>query len=148
MTDALLTIEDVYVGMQRSFSREVTEADLQATMQLTGDLGGYHTDEDFARAAGFRSVIVPGLFTAGMATQIGGSVDFLAREIRFGYRKPVYVGDTLRCTMTVTAVDADRNRIEMTGEVVNQDGESVLSIDCYGYLPRPEWGLPRKPDWP
>ena len=88
MADAPLTIEDVFVGMQRSFTREVTQADLHATMQLTGDQGGYHTDEDFARAAGFRTVILPGLFTAGMATQIGGSVDFLAREIRFGYRKP------------------------------------------------------------
>lgn len=148
MTAPPVYISDVFVGMQRTCTRSVTEADLRATLQLTGDLGGYHTDEAFAQAAGFRTLIVPGLFTAGMATQIGGSLDFLARDIRFGYLKPVYVGDALRCTMSVTGVDVDRNRIEMAGEVVNQDGERVLTVECYGYLPRPDWGVPRKPAWP
>jgi 3-hydroxybutyryl-CoA dehydratase len=145
MAQPHLLIEDVYVGLQRSFTREVTAADLEATMALTRDHGGYHTDPDFARAAGFRTVIVPGLFQAGMATQIGGEMNFLAREITFRYIKPVYVGDVLRCTSTVTAVQPERNRIDISGEVVNQDGVQVLTYDAYGYLPRREWGIPRKP---
>jgi acyl dehydratase len=144
-------IEDVHVGMEFSFSRTVTEADLEATMRLTGDHGGYHTDPEFARAAGFQSVIVPGLFQAGLGTQIGGHLNFLAREITFRYLKPVYVGDVLRCTMRISAVQPEKNRIELQGEVVNQRGEQVLSTAGYGYLPRAEWGVPKRPpppDWP
>jgi acyl dehydratase len=138
-------IEDVRVGLQRSFTRAVSEDDLHATMRLTGDHGGYHTDPDFARAAGFRTVIVPGLFQAGLVTQIGGELNFLAREIAFQYLKPVYVGDVLTCTLTVTAVQPERNRMEVTSEVTNQDGVVVLTSQAVGYLPRRDWGIPRKP---
>lgn len=148
MTREHLLIGDMHVGLQRSFTREVTEADLHDTMRLTGDHGGYHTDAAFARGAGFRTVILPGLFQAGLVTQIGGVLNFLAREITFRYLAPVYVGDTLRCTVTVTAVVPERHRIDVSGEVVNQDGTVVLTSDAYGYLPRPEWGVPRKPPPP
>lgn len=145
MAQPHVVIEDVYVGMQRIFTRTVSEADLEATMRLTGDHGGYHTDADFARSAGFRTVILPGLFQAGMVTQIGGELNFLAREITFRYLKPVYVGDVLRCTVTVSAVYPERQRIDVTGEVTNQDGVPVLTCEAYGYLPRHEWGVPHKP---
>lgn len=148
MAQEHLLIGDVHVGLQRSFTREVTEEDLHATMRLTGDHGGYHTDPGFARAAGFRTVIVPGLFQAGMTTRIGGAMNFLARDITFHYLKPVYVGDTLTCTVTVTAVYPERNRIDVAGEVVNQEGTLVLTMEGSGYLPRPEWGVPRKPPAP
>jgi 3-hydroxybutyryl-CoA dehydratase len=138
-------IGDVYVGLARSFSRTVSEDDLQATMRLTGDHGGYHTDPDFARAAGFRTVILPGLLQAGMITRLGGEMNFLARETVFRYLKPVYVGDVLTCTVTVTAVQPERHRMEVHGDVVNQHGEQVLTMDGYGYLPRADWGIPRKP---
>lgn len=138
-------IDDVHVGMQLSFTRTVGVADLEATMRLTGDHGGYHTDPVFARAAGFRSVILPGLFQAGMVIELGGEMNFLAREITFRYLKPVYIGDVLRCTVTITAVHAERHRIDVAGEVTNQDGVQVLTCDCYGYLPRREWGIPDKP---
>lgn len=145
MTKRHFLIDDMHVGMQRTFTRTVTEADLEATIRLTGDHGGYHTDPEFARAAGFRTVILPGLFQAGMATQIGGSMNFLAREITFRYDKPVYVGDVLRCTFTVTAVQPERHRIDGEGEVANQDGVVVMTFSCYGYLPRGHWGIPSKP---
>jgi 3-hydroxybutyryl-CoA dehydratase len=138
-------IGDMFVGLQRSFTRTVSEDDLHTTMRLTGDHGGYHTDPEFARAAGFRTVILPGLFQAGLVTRIGGELNFLAREITFRYLKPVYVGDVLHCTVRVTAVDPERHRIEVEGEVTNQDGALVLTTSGYGYLPRQDWGVPRKP---
>ncbi len=138
-------IDTVHVGLQFSFTRTVTEDDLQAAMRLSGDHGGYHTDPDFSRAAGLRTTIVPGIFTAGLGTQVGGQLNLLAREITFAFLKPVYVGDVLRCTMTITAVYPERNRIDIEGQVVNQDGGVVLTSRGYGYLPRREWGIPRKP---
>jgi len=81
--------DSVHVGLQLGFTRTVTEDDLLTAMRLSGDHGGYHTDPDFAQAAGFRTTIVPGLFTAGLCTQVGGQLNFLAREISFAYLKPV-----------------------------------------------------------
>jgi len=145
MTHEHFLIDDLYVGWQRTVTRRITEADLHATIQLTGDQGGYHVDEGWAQTVGFHTVITPGLLQAGMVTRIGGELNYLAKEITFRYLKPVYVGDTLRATMTVTEVDRDRNRIALAGEVTNQHGEVVLACDTHGYLPRAEWGKPAKP---
>jgi 3-hydroxybutyryl-CoA dehydratase len=141
-------IEDVHVGFQRAIGRVVTEDDLRATMAVTGDHGGYHTDTDFARAAGFQGVILPGMFTAGLVTRLGGELNLLAREMTFRFDKPVYVGDTVTCKFTVTAVQPERRRIEVSCEVTNQRGELVLTSTGYGYLPAREWGIPRKPPLP
>jgi acyl dehydratase len=148
MTQLHLLIEDVHVGYSRTFTRVVTEADLAETMAVTHDFGGYHTDDAFARAAGFRGVILPGMFQAGLLTRLGGELNFLAREMTFRFTKPVYVGDRLTCTLTVVAVDPARNRIDMEGRVTNAGGEEVLTTHGYGYLPRREWGVPRKPPMP
>lgn len=111
---------------------------------MTGDHGGYHVDEAFARRAGFRTVITPGLLQAGMMTKLGGDLNFLAREITFSYLKPVYAGDVLDAVITVTAVEPAKNRLTMQGQITNQAGEVVLTCRTTGYLPKPEWGVPDK----
>lgn len=137
-------IEDLHVGQSFRWRRAITEADLWATIRLTGDHGGYHVDEAFARRAGFRTVITPGLLQAGMMTKLGGDLNFLAREITFSYVKPVYVGDVLEAVITVTAVEPAKNRLTMQGQITNQIGEVVLTCQTMGYLPKPAWGVPDK----
>jgi len=54
-------IEELHVGQRLSWRRIIGPADIEATIRLTGDRGGYHVDEAFARKAGFRTIIAPGL---------------------------------------------------------------------------------------
>ena len=140
-----VSFEDIHVGWRRSWRRVIGEEDIQATIALTGDQGGYHVDEAFAKAAGFRTIIAPGILQASMPTKIGGELNFLAREITFRFLKPVYAGDVLEVTMEVAAIDAERRLVTMEGEVTNQDGEVVLTMLTHGHFPRSEWGIPDKP---
>jgi 3-hydroxybutyryl-CoA dehydratase len=137
-------IEDLSLGQTFRWRRAITEADLQATIRLTGDHGGYHVDEAFARRAGFRTLIAPGLLQSGMVTKLGGDLNFLAREITFSYVKPVYAGDTLDAEVTVTAIDKAKRRITMEGRIANQAGETVMTCATSGFLPKPDWGVPDK----
>ncbi len=137
-------IDDMTVGRAFRWRRTITEADVQATIRLSGDQGGYHVDETFARKAGFRTVIAPGLLQASMGTKLGGDLNFLAREITFRYLKPVYAGDTLDVQMAVTAVEKAKNRITLEGQITNQAGEVVLTCTAVGHLPKAEWGVPDK----
>ncbi len=143
-----VAFEDIHVGWRRSWRRIISEEDIQATIALTGDQGGYHVDEDFAKAAGFRTVIAPGILQASMPTKIGGELNFLAREISFRFLKPVYAGDALEVTMEVAAIDGEKRMVTMEGQVTNQDGEVVLTINTHGNFPHPEWGIPSKPPPP
>ena len=140
-----LLIDDLKVGDTFSFRRTITEDDLRATIALTRDQGGYHVDERFAQAAGFRTVITPGLLQASMATKLGGDLNFLAREISFTYLKPVYVGDELEVVLRVERVEPARRLTELSGDIRNQHGEVVLKVRAAGHLPHPDWGLPVRP---
>ncbi|HUJ73884.1 MAG TPA: MaoC/PaaZ C-terminal domain-containing protein [bacterium] len=142
---AHVRIDDLHVGWKRTWRRIITQADMEAMIRLSGDQGGYHVDESFARRVGFRTVITPGLLQASMVTKLGGDINFLAREVTFSYLKPVYVGDELEVVWEVLEVEREKNRIRVRSTVTNQAGEQVLDCHGFGYMPRPEWGQPIKP---
>jgi len=138
-------IEDMQVGQRFTWRRSITDEDIAATIRLTGDQGGYHVDEAFARRAGFRTIIAPGLLQGSLGTKLGGDLNFLAREMTFQFLKPVYAGDDLEVAIEVTAVERDKNRLTFTGQVTNQAAEQVVTFKVTGYMPRAEWGIPVKP---
>ncbi len=143
-----LTFADLAVGMRWSFRRTITAEAMEATLQLTGDLGGYHTDAGFARAAGFRELIVPGLLPASMVTKLGGELNFLAREMNLRFLKPVYVGDVLEASLEITGLEPGRRHVTIEGAITNQHGETVLTCRVAGTVPPAAWGVPRKPPPP
>jgi len=100
-----------------------------------------HTDEEWARAKGFRTTIAQGMMSTayvstlmttaiGEGFVVGGSMD--ARFLR-----PVYCGDTLVVTGTVAGFsrDKDRTRVHVTVTAHNQGGEQTLAATgsalCY-----------------
>jgi 3-hydroxybutyryl-CoA dehydratase len=141
-------IDDVYVGLRTTWRRTITPEDIANTIRLTGDQGGYHVDEAFARRAGFRTLIAPGMLQASLGTKLGGDLNFLAREMEFRFVKPVYAGDTLDVYAEVMEVEREKRFLRLQGGVVNQDREEVLTFKVAGYLPREEWGAPVKPARP
>ena len=80
--------------------------------------------------------MVHGLLTASLATQIGGDLDYIARRMVFNYKRPVFVGDTVRCTVTITKAVAHGGRLEVAMAVVsaNQHGAVVLTGDSDGVV--------------
>jgi 3-hydroxybutyryl-CoA dehydratase len=120
-------------GQTFTWRRTLTEGDVALFCAVTGDLNPYHLDDTFATESFFGRRIVPGLLTASMLTYIGGMLGFLATEMTFRYRAPVYVGDTVTCT--VTFVEKDSAARCFTGEArsVNQHGEEVLTATFKGF---------------
>ncbi len=100
---------DAYpVGQSFEFRRTFTSGDVSVFCGVTGDFNPYHLDEAFARQTPFGRVIIPGLLTGSMMTHIGGLIGFLATEMSFQFLAPVYVGDTITCTLTITEKDETR----------------------------------------
>ncbi len=114
------------VGQSFTFRRTFTDGDVSVFCGVTGDYNPYHLDEAFARQSGFGRRIIPGLLTASLLTHIGGLLGFLATEMNFRYLKPVYIGDTISVTVTITEKDEARRRVAGTARYVNQDGVEVL----------------------
>jgi 3-hydroxybutyryl-CoA dehydratase len=118
--------EAIPPGASYSWRRTFTDGDVAAFCGVTGDFNPYHLDDEFAAGSRFGRRIVPGLLTASMCTHIGGMLGVLASEMRFEYLAPVFVGDTITCT--VRMVERDEARTRLGGEVscVNREGQEVL----------------------
>src|SRR6266568_7519536 len=98
----------IQVGQTFTFRRTFTEGDVALFCGVTGDYNPYHIDETFAQSNFFGRRIIPGLLTGSMITHIGGMIGFLASEMHFSYVAPVYIGDTITCTVTFTVKDLEK----------------------------------------
>jgi len=121
------------VGQTFTYRRTFTEGDVALFCGVTGDYNPYHQDEAFARESWYGRRTIPGLLTGSMLTHIGGMLGFLATEMRFEYLAPVYVGDTITCTVTILEKDGSRRRVECGADFVNQEGTLVLRARFSGF---------------
>lgn len=128
--DAFAEIE---VGATFTYRRTFTEGDVALFCGVTGDFNPYHLDETFAGQSWYGRRIIPGLLTGSMLTHIGGMMGFLATEMHFHYLAPVYVQDTITCTITFTEKDEVRRQLLGNVSYVNQDGAEVLRASFRGF---------------
>jgi 3-hydroxybutyryl-CoA dehydratase len=125
--------DSLQVGQMFTYRRTFTEGDVSLFIGVTGDLNPYHQDELFAGESWFKRRNIPGLLTASMATHIGGMLGFLATEMTFQYLKPVYVGDTVTCVVTVMEKDEEKRQFFCAVSYTNQDGAEVLKGSFRGF---------------
>ncbi len=126
-------LEDFTVGETAVFARTFTEADVTQFVGITWDVNPYHTNGEFCETQRVGRRIVPGLLIGSMLTHVGGLAAVLATEIRFEFLAPVYIGDTVTATCSVTESDDRRGwaRIEMIG--ATQDNRQVIRGTVAGY---------------
>lgn len=129
-----LAIEGLVVGHRLRVSRQFTEADMERFGDVTRDYNPVHYDARFASAKKFRNRICHGLLVAGMITEIGGQVGWLASGMNFRFKGPVYFGDTIECILTITDVDAD-GKASARATYRNQHDQEVITAELFGILP-------------
>ncbi len=69
-----------------------------------------------------------------MVCELGGQVGWLASGMEFRFLRPVYIGDTITCRITIEDID-HRNFAKAEGTFTNQDGQRVLEANLTGFIP-------------
>ena len=128
------TIRGLSVGQTFTVSRRFSEQDVTSFAQISRDYNPIHFDERFVRAKNLKTRICHGLLVGSLLTEIGGQIGWLASEMRFHFKKPVYFGDTIACSLTITDIDA-RNRARASAVFRNQEDAVVLKAELAGILP-------------
>ena len=132
-----LSIEEIKEGMEASYSQTITDADVKAFAGISGDRNPVHMDEEYAQNSRFKKRIAHGMisssfFSALFGTKIPGEgCVYVAQSLQF--KKPVYIGDTVTATVSVTKVDLDKRRVffRTTCKVKNKiviDGKAELYV--------------------
>jgi len=113
-------LEDISIGMCAIFEKTITDADVTLFAGVSGDTNPLHINETFAQRTRFKRRIVHGMLTTSfwstiVGTQLPGpGCAYLSQETK--YVKPVYVGETVTATMTVVAIDIEKQRVALDAE--------------------------------
>jgi 3-hydroxybutyryl-CoA dehydratase len=128
------TIAGLKRGDSFTVSRTFTEHDVTAFADIGRDYNPVHFDLRFAKAKNFHAPICQGLLVASLLTEIGGQIGWLASEMNFRFKKPVYVGDTIECRLTISELD-ERCRARADVLFKNQRDETVIEAHLTGLTP-------------
>ena len=127
--------EDLRPGMQASFAKTITEADIILFAGASGDNNAMHINEEFAQGTAFKGRIAHGMLTASVISAAiagrlpGPGTVYLSQSLRF--RAPVRPGDTVQATVTVKELSPEKKRATLTtvctvGRKVVIDGEALV----------------------
>jgi len=118
-----------------SEERVITEADIFAFSELTGDHNPLHLDAEFASKSGFGQRIAQGLLglsiASGLLTQLGFIDGTLLafRELTWKFSLPIYIDDVIKAGAKVTDLRSlprlGGGAVTFDVEVLNQRGERV-----------------------
>ena len=128
------SINGIKQGDSFTFTRKFTQEDVEDFGRLTRDYNPVHYDDEFAAIKGFEGLICHGLLVGAMVCEIGGQVAWLASGMKFSFLRPVYIGDTITCTLTVSSLN-EKGFAKANAVMVNQQGVETMRCTLQGYLP-------------
>jgi 3-hydroxybutyryl-CoA dehydratase len=130
--------EDIQVGQSASMEKTVTERDVQAFGEATGDLNPVHFDEDYARTTLFRGRVAHGVLSVGFMSAVmgmklpGEGTIFVSAHVEF--KGPVRIGDHVVTTCTVKEI---RERRQVVLDCLcTVDGKIVVTGEALVLAPK------------
>jgi len=123
--------EGMKIGEVITWERTFTEEDIRLFNRVSGDEGVHHVTPDEQGR-----LMVHGLLTATVPTKIGGDLNFIAREMRFQFHRPVFAGDTVKCEARIVEFEPGEEYINVRTDFVcrNQHGKEVMTGHAQGIV--------------
>jgi phosphate acetyltransferase len=122
--------DDIQVGQSARLVRTLTVEDIQAFAAVSGDTNPAHLDPEYANDTLFHGVIAHGMWGGALISALlgtefpGPGTIYLQQDLHFTH--PVRIGDTLTVTVTVTAKEDSKKRVDLDCLVMNQQAQRVL----------------------
>jgi len=133
--------EDLETGMSTSVTKTFTDQDVEMYARLSTDDNPLHLDEAFAARTRTGGRVIHGMVTASLISAIVGTrlpgpgCLWMSQELRF--LAPVRIGETVRATAVLDAIDPDRQRVGLatTCSVADKtvlDGRALVWVPARG----------------
>lgn len=133
-------IEELEIGQSAESAKTVTETDVAMFCAISGDFNPIHVDAEYAARSRFGARVAHGPLTLALSAGVLGmrlpGLGTVAVSNHIEYRRPVYIGDTIRTRVKVAALDPARNRATMAVTWTNQSGELVAEGEVVLKPPR------------
>jgi 3-hydroxybutyryl-CoA dehydratase len=129
--------EELSLGQQASLAKTVSEADIVAFADISGDRNPVHLDPEYAATTIFKERIAHGMLSAAYISAVfgmklpGPGAIYISQTLSF--KAPVRIGDTVVAAVKVVELVAEkrRARFECVCSVNDKpvvQGEAVLMV--------------------
>lgn len=119
--------DDLGVGDSVTFTKPISDTDVNAFAEASGDTNRLHLDEVFANETRFGDRIVHGTLVGGLISaalaRLPGLTIYLSESLEF--KGPAFIGTTLTAHCEIVE-DLGQERYRLTTRVTNQDGEELI----------------------
>ena len=129
---------DACIGDEFERQLVVSDSLMDDFSKISGDFNPLHTNEKFAKKKGFSGRIAYGTILNLMVSSILGmdlnddNVMLLSQRIE--YKKPIFIGDTITATGTISAISVAVKVVEFKFQFKNQNKALVAkgnsSLQC------------------
>ncbi|HEX9105835.1 MAG TPA: MaoC/PaaZ C-terminal domain-containing protein, partial [Longimicrobiales bacterium] len=128
---ASLWFEDFEIGAEKTTEpRPVTDGDIRAFAEVSGDHNPLHLDEEYAASGPFGRRIAHGLLVLVLASGLMNASGLTAETLvaflglDWSFKRPVFPGDVIRVRMRVAQTrptrDPERGLVKLDLAVLNQ----------------------------
>lgn len=125
------TFDEIAIGDTATYTRLVTEREIQLFAAVSGDHNPVHLDPEYAATTQFGECIAHGMLTgafisAAIAMELPGpGTIYLGQQLSF--RAPVLLGDTLNVELEIIGKHDSKHWLTIGCVVKNQDGKKVAT---------------------
>ena len=117
------------IGQSASLTKVATREAVDAIIVASGDDNPIHWDEEYASSTMFKGCIAHGLFYLGMVSTVIGTImpgkgSILASQ-QIEYFSPIYIGDEVTTTVTISEIDEEKNLIHLSFTCTNQKEKTI-----------------------
>lgn len=115
LDNGMASMKNIKLGMSAEYSQTITDADIKNFAGMSGDNNPVHMSDDYAVKSRFKKRIAHGLLSASFFSALFGTklpgpgCVYVSQNLNFN--RAVYIGDTVKATVTVTAIDVAKNRL-------------------------------------
>lgn len=120
------------IGMASTYSKVITENDINLFANISGDYNPAHLDDKYAQNTVFEKKIAHGMLSASFISAVlgtklpGPGTIYLHQSLDF--KKPVYIGDAITAIVMVDDILNEKKGIyKLSTKCVNQNSEEVLN---------------------
>ncbi len=130
----------IKIGDSASLTKTFSDEDVRSFAEISGDKNPVHLDDEFAAQTQFKKRLVHGMLTAGLISAVlgtelpGPGSIYLSQSINF--RAPVFIGDTITATVTVTKMREGKPIVTLETVCKNQDDVVVLKGEAVLLAPK------------
>lgn len=130
-------LDSIRIGEEASFERIISNEDVQAFADISGDYNPLHMDDEYASTTEFGRRIVHGMFLGALVSRLIGmhlpGRRALLMEESIEFKKPVHIGDTVKIEGAVMNASRSTGVMELSfkihaGEILIASGRANILV--------------------